>query len=189
MKGISIMSSRETLTVRRSVLIHDELNADGHFASANPLHVVAAIAVIANPFAGLEQHDLTLLSNEWGPVLATELAGRARTELGTPAIAFGKASVVGFGGAIGHGSAIIHTRTFGDAIRAVSIGAAPIASIEKLGGPGDSVDFGLRGAADTGALDGTDTRFMFNWPMRIPGSPLDDEILIAVALADGGRLG
>lgn len=182
------MSTPETLTVRRRILIHDELNADGQFAAATPLHVVAAVAVISNPFAGAKHDDLTLLSNEWGPRLADELAGRARAELGMPAVAFGKASVVGFGGAIGHGSAIIHTRTFGDAIRAVSIGAAPIASIEKLGGPGDAVDVGLRGAADTGALDGTDTRFMFNWPMRVPGSPLADEILIVVALADGGRL-
>lgn len=183
-----MMSTPETLTIRRRVLIHDELNADGQFAVANPLQVVAAIAVIGNPFAAVKQDDLSLLSNDWGPQLAADLAGRARAELGTPAIAFGKASVVGFGGAIGHGSAIIHTRTFGDAIRAVSVGAAPIASIEKLGGPGDSVDVGLRGAADTGALDGTDTRFMFNWPICVPGSPLDDEILIVVALADGGRL-
>jgi hypothetical protein len=188
MEGTLTMSTPETMTVRRRILIHDELNADGQFAAANPVHVVAAVAVISNPFAGVKQDDLSLLSNEWGPQLAADLAGRARTELGTPAIAFGKASVVGFAGAIGHGSAIIHTRTFGDAIRAVSVGAAPIASIEKLGGPGDSVDVGLRGAADTGALDGTDTRFMFNWPMRSPGSPLDDEILIVIALADGGRL-
>lgn len=182
------MSPSEALKVRRRVLIHDELDADGHFAAAKTLHVVAAVVVIVNPFAGSKQDDLTLLSSEWGPRLAVELADRARAALETPAIAFGKASVVGFSGAIGHGSAIIHTRSFGDAIRAVSVGAAPIASIEKLGGPGDAVDVGLRGAADTGALDGTDTRFMFNWPMSIPGSPLDDEILIAVALADGGRL-
>ncbi|MEO8838208.1 MAG: amino acid synthesis family protein [Herbaspirillum sp.] len=182
------MNSNNTLTIRRRVLVHDELCADGQFAATKRLHVVAAAAVIANPFAGIKKDDLSLLSNDWGPVLVSELADRARLELGEPAVAFGKASVVGYQGTIGHGSAIIHTRTFGDAIRAVSIGSAPIASVEKLGGPGDSVDVGLRGATDTGAMDGTDTRFMFNWPLRIPGSPLPDEILIIVALADGGRL-
>jgi hypothetical protein len=176
------------MEIRRRVLIHDELAADGQFAVPTPLQVVAAVVVLANPFAGTKPADLSLLSSEWGPGLARDLSGRAREELGTPAIAFGKAAVVGFDGAIGQGSAFIHTRDFGDAIRAVSVGKAPIASIEKLGGPGDSVDVGLRGAADTGALDGTDTRFMFNWPLSVPGSPLRDEILLVIALASGGRV-
>ncbi len=182
------MTTGTKMEVRRRMLIHDELAADGQFPVATPLQVVAAVTVLANPFAGTKPPDLSLLSSEWGPRLAKQLSDRARVELGTPAIAFGKAAVVGFDGAIGQGSAIIHTRDFGDAIRAVSIGAAPIASIEKLGGPGEAIDVGLRGAVDTGALDGTDTRFMFNWPLRIPGSPLRDEILVLVALASGGRI-
>ncbi len=175
------------ILTRRLVTLVDEIYQEGARDLARPLRIAAAAAVIKNPYAGEFKDDISLLSDEYSKDLGPRLSKLAADALGDKIESFGKASLVGLAGEIQHGSAIIHTRLFGDAVREVANGRAPITSAEKRGGTGTPIDVSFRGAQDTGALDGTDVSHLFTWTMQLPDAPLDDEIVIIVAVANGGR--
>lgn len=165
----------------------EEIYREGFGELTRPLRLAAGIAIIKNPFAGRFEKDLSILSQEYSGILGPKLTSLAAEALGTEIQAFGKASLVGLAGEVQHGSAIIHTRLFGDALRNAAHGKAPVTAAEKRGGASSSIDISLRGVHDTGELDGTDVSRLFSWEVRIPGAPQDDEILVIAAIADGGR--
>jgi hypothetical protein len=146
-----------------------------------PARRVAACAVLANPMAGKPGGD------DFEPFIAASvavgerLARRALDALeGRAPIAYGKGALVGEGGELEQGAAMIHCRiglTMRTAIRA---GRALIPGNAKLGGPGASLDIVLGGIDDAWHYDAMDTL-----EVRIPGAPRADEIVLAVAFATG----
>ena len=108
-----------------------------------PLKKVAAIAVIANPFAGRHVEDLSELISTGGK-LGTILAQRILKVMDAQEMeSFGKACIVGEGGEIEHAAALIHP-VYGQAVRhVIGGGAAVIPSTKKIGGPGTCVDIPL----------------------------------------------
>lgn len=143
-----------------------------------------AVAVIANPFAGIFQEDLSTLF-DFGADLGGLLARRCIEALGImpeAAESFGKAAMVGENGELEHAAAILHPK-LGAPLRAeVGGGAALVPSAKKRGGPGQTLDVPL------GHKDAAYVRSHFDSvEVRLADAPRADEILLAVAVTDSGR--
>ena len=176
------------LQIRRLYKVVDQVRSVKSSELAKPLTFSIAAAVIRNPFAGVEQKDLSILGEEYSPVLGDLLADAAREGLGAPAEAFGKACLVGLDGETLHGSEIIHTKRYGDSLRRVSDGFAPVTAAEKCGPPGGSLDISMRFARESGTLAEMSLAHVQSYECIVPGAPLADEIVVISALADGQRL-
>jgi hypothetical protein len=149
---------------------------------AEPLVKVVAAAVIANPFAGRWQVDLSALTAP-SAALGAELGRRAVALLGgRPVHSYGKGGMAGTAGEQEHVVACI-TTVFGDALReAVGGGAAWISSATKVAVPGSPLDLPLA------HKDALYVRSHYDAvTVAIPTAPLPDDLVIAVAVASGGR--
>jgi hypothetical protein len=95
---------------------------------------------------------------------------------------YGKAAIVGEHGEYEHAAAILHP-TLGAPFRAaVGGGKAIIPSAKKLGGPGATIDVPLH------YKDAAFVRTHFDaMEVRLCDAPRADEILVALAVTDGGR--
>ena len=134
-----------------------------------------------NPFAGRFVDDLAPLIKV-GEELGDLLGRRAVAALGAPVHSYGKAAVVGTDGEYEHAAAILHP-TLGTPFRAaVGGGKAIIPSAKKLGGPGTAVDVPLH------YKDAAFVRSHFDAvEVRLVDAPRAGEILVALAVTDGGR--
>lgn len=145
-----------------------------------PARKVAACAVIANPFAGrAAQDDLSALVDLSAEVGAT-LTERALQRLDDRPRAYGKAAIVGIAGEREHGAAMIHVRLGLAMRRGIGAGAALIPGVEKVAGPGASIDLAFGGIDD-----GWDYDAMDSMEIAIPGAPQPDEIVLIVAFGTG----
>jgi hypothetical protein len=149
-----------------------------------PTRKAAAVAVIANPFAGRYQEDLSELI-EIGAELGDLLGRRCVAALGiSPAEAesYGKAAMVGENGELEHAAAILHPRLGAPLRAAVEKGAALVPSSKKMGGPGQPLDVPL------GHKDAAYVRSHFDGiEVRLNDAPRANEIMVAVAVTDSGR--
>lgn len=174
-------------TVRKFVTVVEEVHIEGVQPLGRPVRVSVAAAVIKNPYAAVYQDDLSLFHNDYSANLGPKLADLAAENLHDAVESFGKAALVGLAGEVQHGSSIIHTRLFGDALRRVAKGAAPVTAAEKHGAAGALIDLSLRGVHDVGTLDGTVVSHLFSWPFVISDAPRPDEIVVIAAVANAGR--
>jgi Amino acid synthesis len=151
---------------------------------AAPARKAAAIAVIENPFAGLDAQDLEPLI-EIGEELGGVLGEMAVAALGVAPSAiesYGKAAIVGEAGELEHAAAILHPRLGKPLRAAVEKGAALVPSSKKMGGIGTSIDVPL------GHKDAAYVRSHFDgMEVRVPDAPRAGEIVVAVVVTDGGR--
>ncbi|MCC1493984.1 amino acid synthesis family protein [Cognatishimia sp. F0-27] len=149
-----------------------------------PTRKAVAVAVIANPFAGIFEEDLTPLI-EIGAELGGLLGQRCVDALGiapSEAEGYGKAAMVGENGELEHAAALLHP-AMGKPLRAaVEKGAALVPSSKKRGGPGQDLDVPL------GHKDAAYVRSHFDGvEVRMNDAPRANEILVAVAVTDSGR--
>src|ERR1019366_633970 len=103
-------------------------------------------------------------------------------QLPNPAIAYGKAAIVGSFGDIEHAAAILHPRMGKPMREAIGGGLAIIPSNVKIGGPGAEIDVPLGHKDDVFSFDQIDT-----FTLMVPNAPRPDEIVVIVVLSDGGR--
>ncbi len=163
-----------------AVLVEDTLEEAGQ-PVAPPIRRVVAMAVLRNPHAGRFVADLSDLM-ELGATLGAELAARALAALGGPAQSFGKAAIVGEDGELEHAAALLHPQMGAPVRAALGRGPALIPSAKKRGGMGCAVDVPL------GHKDAAFVRSHFDAiEARITDAPRRDEILLCLALTDGGR--
>lgn len=172
------------MIVRKLVTITDEVLVEMGQPVAPPTRRAAAIAVIANPFAGRFGADLSELV-QTGAMLGEMLTQRAVTALGiVPAAveSYGKAAIVGEAGEIEHAAAILHPK-LGAPMRAVlGGGAALVPSAKKRGTMGTVIDVPL------GHRNAAYVRSHFDaMEVSIPDAPRAREILVAVVLTGSGR--
>ncbi len=173
--------------IRRIVRLQDELRTVGSKPLSTPLTISIAAAVIRNPFAGEAVDDLAILSGEYSTLLGPMLANLAKAGLQREAQVFGKAVLVGMAGEVAHGSTLIHTRVFGDALRKAAGGHSPITSAEKCGTAGSTIDVSLRFARESGTLDTMSAAHIFSYELSIRGAPQPDEMVVIAALGDSCR--
>jgi hypothetical protein len=169
------------MDIRRLTLIKDVVYFEGGLSATTPVTRVAACAVIANPLAGRAQDDvgeLVPLGAELGELLVRE----ALALLPQPAIAYGKAAIVGTSGDLEHAAAILHPRMGKPMRDAIGGGLAIIPSNVKIGAVGCGIDIPLGHKDDVWSFDQIDTL-----SVMVPNAPRPDEIVVIVALADGGR--
>jgi amino acid synthesis protein len=169
-------------TVRSWYAHAEEVWEAGGPRLAEPMVKAVAAVVIANPFAGRWQDDLSALTAP-SAALGTELGRRAVALLGgRPAHSYGKGGMAGTAGEQEHVVACV-TTVFGDALRAaVGGGAAWISSATKVAAPGSPLDLPLA------HKDALYVRSHYDAvTVTIPAAPRPDELVIAVAVASGGR--
>lgn len=166
-----------------TVFIEETLSEMGQTISP-PTRKAAAVAVIANPFAGRYVEDLTPLI-EIGAELGGLLGRKCVEALGIPpaqAESYGKAALVGEDGELEHAAALLHP-SLGKPLReAVEKGAALVPSSKKRGGPGRPLDIPL------GHKDAAYVRSHFDgMEVSLADAPRPAEIMVAVAVTDSGR--
>lgn len=170
--------------IRKTSVIVEETQQDQGKAVDPPTRKAAALAVIANPFAGRYEDDLTELM-EIGAELGDMLGRMCVEALGIEpgeAESYGKAAIVGEGGEWEHAAAILHPKLGAPLRKAVEKGAALVPSVKKLGGPGTAIDIPL------GHKDAAYVRSHFDGiEVRMPDAPRAGEILVAISVTDSGR--
>lgn len=170
--------------IRKLVTVVEETHTEEDRAVAPPTRKAAAIAVIANPYAGRWAEDLTALV-EIGAELGALLGARAVAALGVPPESiqgYGKAAIIGEDGALEHAAAILHPKLGAPFRAAVEKGAALIPSAKKRGTLGTPIDVPL------GHKDAAYVRSHFDaMEVRVHDAPRRDEILVALVVTDSGR--
>ena len=170
------------IVVRRTQILVEEKRAEIGRDLSRPIRRVVAAAVLTNPFANVYVDDLELLieASKW---LASELAGKAVAQLdGREVHSYGKGVIVGTGGELEHAAALMHPALGAPLREACGGGKSIITSAKKMGGPGCTLDIPLhhRNAAFVRShFDAVE--------LRVPDGPSADEIILAVAVTDGGR--
>ena len=170
--------------IRKIVTVVEETQREAERSIDPPTRRAAAIAVIANPFAGRYVEDLAELI-DIGEELGQLLGERAVKALGIePATAesYGKAAAVGENGELEHAAAILHPKLGAPLRKVLGKGAALIPSAKKRGGPGVTLDVPL------GHKDAAFVRSHFDaMEVRIADAPAANEIMVAVVVTDSGR--
>ncbi len=170
--------------IRKIAVWVEETHLEAGQVVAPVARKAVAVAVIANPFAGAYVEDLSALM-DIGAELGALLGDRCVAALGiSPAQAqsYGKAAMVGEAGELEHAAAILHPKLGAPLRVAVGGGAALVPSSKKMGGPGQVLDVPL------GHKDAAFVRSHFDAiEVRLNDAPRAGEIMVAVAVTDGGR--
>ena len=169
------------MEIRRLVVIRDTVYFEGGLAALRPLTRVAACAVIRNPLAGIVRDDVSDLV-PFGEPLGDRLVREALAVLPQAAVCYGKAAIVGLDGDLEHAAAIIHPRMGKPMREAIGGGKAIIPSNVKVAAAGTAIDVPLGDRDDVWQFDNIDTI-----TVSVPDAPKPGEIVVVVALSDGGR--
>jgi len=169
------------LDVRKWVTFVEEVRHEGGPVASPPLLKAAAMAVVANPYAGRFADDLSELVDPSGE-LAEELVRRCKAALGVEAESCGKGAVVGVDGEQEHGVACL-TTPFGDAMRDGIGGSTWVTSATKVGPAGTAIDVPL---AYKRALFVRE--FYDAVTVSVPDAPRPGELVVVAALASRGRV-
>jgi hypothetical protein len=168
--------------IRKIILSRETVFSELRASGPRPVARAVAIAIVANPFAGRVAEDLSQLfrlGGELGDRLMPDLAKL----LGAPAVSYGKGAIVGVDGEMEHGGACIHPMLGKPMRGAIGGGKAVIPSNVKVGAAGTQLDIPLGHKDDVWSFDHFDTLTVF-----VADAPRPDEILVAMAIADGGRI-
>src|SRR5262245_12494277 len=150
-------------------------------AAPRPVVRAVGMAVIRNPFAGRFVDDLQPLF-EAGAMLGERLMPELVNLLDGPAVSYGKGALVGVNGEMEHGGACVHPMLGKPMRAAIGGGKAVISSNVKVASAGTSLDVPLGHKDDSWSFPHFDTI-----TVSVTDAPRPDEILVVMAVADGGR--
>ena len=167
---------------RRMVIIRDTVFTDPYGIAGTPVTRIAAAAVIKNPLANGYKKDLAELF-DIGAALGESLMSELAAMLPHSPVSYGKAALVGTGGDMEYGGALIHPKLGKHMRAALGGGKALIPSNVKVGAVGSSIDVPLGHKDEAWSFAHFDTM-----TVSVPDAPLPDEIVMIMAIADGGRI-
>ena len=169
--------------IRKFVTMQEEILVEGFKPAKHPWIMLAAAAVVTNPWAGRYVDDLTAEIRAYGPVLGAALTERIMQLASTREIeAFGKAALVGTDGEIEHGSGLIHTLRFGNHFRE-AVGATSYLAFTNCRGPANTqLQIPLMDKNDAGRRS-----HYLTVQLAIPDAPRANEVVIALGAALSGR--
>lgn len=171
------------LRIRKIATWREEILEELGTVPDRPVVRAVALAAIHNPYAGQPAvEDLSLLFKA-GAALGERLMPGLVALLSGPAVSYGKAAIVGVAGEVEHGGACVHPRLGKPMRAAVGGGAALIGSVVKVAAAGTPVDIPLGHKDDPWSFAHFDAI-----TVAMADAPRPDEILVAMAVADGGRL-
>ncbi|WP_284618553.1 amino acid synthesis family protein [Aquabacterium humicola] len=173
------------LAIRKLLTFVEDVQGEAGQALQRPVRRTVAAAVVCNPMAGRFVADLSAMHEE-GALLADRLLDLALAawprDAATCIESYGKAGIVGTGGELEHLAALLHP-CFGRQVRTRLRHATSIMpSTAKRAAPGTGIDVPLHNVGDMWSFDHFDTV-----TLQTGDAPAPDELLIALALADGGR--
>ena len=169
------------MNIRKSLVIRETIHGEGGRDCARPINRVAGVGIVVNPFAGKFVQDLESLF-DLGEALGHHLMAMMLAQLAGPAVSYGKAAIVGVGGDLEHGHALIHPK-LGKAMREpIGGGGALIPSAVKVGAAGSSIDVPLGHKDDAWSFDHFDAMTVV-----AADAPRPEEIMMAIVICDGGR--
>lgn len=171
--------------IRKTVTYVETVFADGGKAAPRPLKLIAAAAVIRNPWAGRGfVEDLGPEIRELGPVLGQLLTDEVVAIAGSGAAieGYGKGAIVGTQGELEHASALIHTLRFGNIYRE-AVGAQSYLSFTNVRGPAAcALAIPLMHKLDEGMRS-----HYLTIQFSISDAPAADELVVALGASIGGR--
>lgn len=170
------------MIVRKLLFQKETLHTDELGRASAPVTRAAAMAVVQNPFAGVDAEDLSDLfriATDLGPDLAKELVSM----LPNPPVAYGKAALVGAAGAMEHGAAVLHPKLGAPVRAAIGGGKSLMPSNHKIGSLGDRIDLPLGHKDDPWAFDFIDTV-----TLCVADAPRANELVLCIGLSDGTRM-
>ena len=170
------------MDIRKTVIVAEDIQAEGGERAERPIRRAAGLAIVRNPYAGRFVKDLAPLF-DIGMDLGNLLTKRLVDMLGAPPVSYGKAAIVGLNGEMEHGAACVHPKLGKPMREAVGGGQAIIPSNVKVAAPGTSIDVPLGHKDDVWSFDHFDTMTVV-----VPDAPRPDEIVVVIAVADGGRV-
>lgn len=171
--------------IRKTLLHVERTLIEGGKVAETPLKMIAAVAVIRNPWAGQGfVEDLKPAIHDCAPGLGsmlTEMVLEA-TGGGDKVEGYGKAAIVGVNGEVEHGSALIHTLRFGNFYRE-AVGAKSYLAFTNTRGPANaSMQIPLMDKNDGGRRS-----HYLTIQLQVADAPAPDEIMIALGASIGGR--
>lgn len=169
------------MTPRKIWLWRETVHRDGEVPAMRTVTRVAVAVVIKNPCAGAQVQDLSELV-DLGPVLAARYLPDALALLPLAPVAYGKAAIVGMNGEIEHAAALLHPKLGKPMRDMIGGGSAIIPSTVKVAAMGARIDIPLGHKDDVWSFNELDTM-----TLGFEDAPHPDEILIILALSDGGR--
>lgn len=169
------------MELRKLTIIRETVFAEGGGQAPRPITRLAGCASVANPFAGRFVEDLSPLF-DLGHELGLRIMSELTPLLSNPAESYGKAAIVGQGGDLEHAHAMLHPKLGKPMREALGGGEAIIPSAAKIAGPGASLDVPLGHKDNVWSFDHFDAM-----TICVPDSPRLNEVLMVVAIADGGR--
>lgn len=171
--------------IRKTVVYVEETLIEGGKPAERPLRLLAAAAVIRNPWLGRGfVEDLRPEVHAMAPVLGELLTGEILKLAGSGEAVegYGKAAIVGTDGEIEHASAMIHTLRFGNRFRK-AVGAKSYLSFTNTRGPANTpVVIPLMHKLDEGMRS-----HYLTIQFSILDAPAHDEIVVALGGSIGGR--
>ena len=168
--------------IRKITTTREVIFSELGIAAPRPIVRAVGMAVIVNPFAGRFVDDLRPLF-EAGAMLGERLMPDLVKLLGGPAVSYGKGALVGVDGEMEHGGACVHPMLGKPMRAAIGGGKAVISSNVKIAAAGTILDVPLGDKDDSWSFAHFDTI-----TVSVADAPRPNEILIAMAIADGGRL-
>ncbi|SMX42435.1 amino acid synthesis family protein [Octadecabacter ascidiaceicola] len=171
--------------IRKTLLHVENTLIEGGKVAEQPLVLIAAMAVIRNPWAGqgfVEDlspaiHDCASGLGELLTSMVLDAAGGGEKVEG-----YGKSAIVGLNGEIEHASALIHTLRFGNHYRN-AVGAKSYLSFCNTRGPANApLMIPLMDKNDGGRRS-----HYLTIQTSVADAPAADEILVALGASIGGR--
>ncbi len=172
-------------TIRKTLLQVETTLIEGGRQAPAPLKLIAAIAVVKNPWAGRGfVADLKPEIQDVAPVLGELLTKMIIETAGSGAVVegYGKSAVVGLDGEFEHASALIHTLRFGNHYRS-AVGAKSYLAFCNTRGPANApIMIPLMDKNDEGRRS-----HYLTIQCAVPDAPAADEIVVALGASIGGR--
>jgi len=174
-----------TAQIRKTLLHVETTLIEGGKAAPTPLKLIAALAVLKNPWAGRGfVEDLKPEITAIAPVLGNLLTGMILDAAGggEAVEGYGKSAIVGLDGEIEHASALIHTLHFGNPYRH-AVGAKTYLAFCNTRGPANApILIPLMDKNDEGKRS-----HYLTIQCAIADAPAADEIVVALGASIGGR--
>ena len=173
------------LKLRKFAKFVDKTFIEGGKKAKEPVLLVSVAAVIENPWAGKGfvedlKPEILDLAPQLGDLLVPELTKEIGS--GEKILAYGKAAIVGLNGEIEHASAFIHTLRFGNKFRDAVGGTSYLSFTNTRGPAGSKISIPMMHKTDSGLRP-----YYLTHEFTIHDAPFDDEIVIAIGGASGGR--
>jgi hypothetical protein len=173
------------LEIRKLFTAFEETRVEGGKEVNPPILMVAAIAVVTNPWHGRGYVDnLKPDIDAYTPILGETLVKNLFKVISSAdeVEAFGKAAVVGVDGEIEHASALIHTFKFGNKFRNAVEGTSILPFTNNRGGAGASIMIPM-----VHKTDESKRSHFITYELNIPDAPRANEIVVAIGVSTGGR--